>query len=739
MNETPILPVTDILRPVRLRTDVDLPGIHTLSLVGDNAFRVWRSQAPSTNDAPLLVSGQTATNGVDGVSWNTTSTDHVYVEAVANGTATLMYRYTGTGAAAGIVCRASLKMTAADVRLGLMWETTNKVNQIFNPTRKDDSTGNEAVMEVVEDESYAAPRNNLYVVGNPDDGKFRVSLDLDIRPVEKRSRFVCAAYDGEDKVAGSDAPVPAGDDVPVEMKIPGPGDEQTVTYGIRVGFDMDGDGTLSAEEPVWPMEVYRRQSDNSPRYATLRGISKEMYEAHYGDIDGFVHFLGQTTPSLITPNARSFLALCPPSAGCQYRLRHGQSAINGVLTDLTRRQAGEYIATETNTYGLARNQHAHSATAVDITSSGVEIPPAFLERIAQDADKGVILLEGRERVDAEPIRLEVLKSGQKVFESRLALSVLPVEERMDRINLRTSPPGIVSGSGASSSNGKHVIFLHGYKVDEAESVAWGAEIYKRLWQSGSNAEFHNVDWNGNEGVSNGALDYHGNVANALDASPALRTHVNSLGGEKILMAHSLGNMVVSAATGKYGMDADKYFMLNAAVAAEACDSGLFDETPGNVMVHEDWQNFTNTWWSAKYHELFAGTGDGRRNLTWKNFFANMLAFATVYNVWSSGDEVLELHGGTPYSTTGVFDSMGRYSWHKQEIHKGRGALDPAGTSWAGWGIEDPSCTFLNPLSYTNQPPTQVVASMSGMRKECLFQQRPTQTVLFRLRGHALGI
>ena len=34
-----------------------------------------------------------------------------------------------------------------------------------------------------------------------------------------------------------------------------------------------------------------------------------MYDEHYSDIYGFVHFLGQSTPSLVVPNARSFLAL----------------------------------------------------------------------------------------------------------------------------------------------------------------------------------------------------------------------------------------------------------------------------------------------------------------------------------------------------------------------------------------------------------------------------------------------
>lgn len=272
-----------------------------------------------------------------------------------------------------------------------------------------------------------------------------------------------------------------------------------------------------------------------------------------------------------------------------------------------------------------------------------------------------------------------------------------------------------------------MVFLHGFKVDAEGSRAWGAEIFKRLWQSGCNTRFHNVDWKGDEGIAFGTgsgVNYQGNVFNALQTAPDLRTYVNGLSGDRVVMAHSLGNMVASAAIGKYGMDAEKYFMLNAAVAAEACDSGLFDESSSNVMVHEDWQNITNTCWSAKYHELFAGTGDDRRNLTWKNFFANMLTSTTVYNVWSSGDEVLELHGGTPYSTTGVFDSMGRYSWHKQEIHKGRGALDPAGTSWAGWGIEDPSYTFLNPLIYTNQPPTQAEV-IEMMKLYPLFLQEPT--------------
>ena len=42
-------------------------------------------------------------------------------------------------------------------------------------------------------------------------------------------------------------------------------------------------------------------------------------------------------------------------------------------------------------------------------------------------------------------------------------------------------------------------------------------------------------------------------------------------GEVSVMAHSLGNMVVSSAIALEGMDVDRYFLLDAAVAAEAYD------------------------------------------------------------------------------------------------------------------------------------------------------------------------
>ena len=39
-----------------------------------------------------------------------------------------------------------------------------------------------------------------------------------------------------------------------------------------------------------------------------------------------------------------------------------------------------------------------------------------------------------------------------------------------------------------------------------------------------------------------------------------------------------------------------------------------------------------------------------------------------------------------HTWTGIGSSWGHYSWHKQELFKGRGGL--GGTSWSGWNIEE---------------------------------------------------
>lgn len=112
-------------------------------------------------------------------------------------------------------------------------------------------------------------------------------------------------------------------------------------------------------------------------------------------------------------------------------------------------------------------------------------------------------------------------------------------------------------------------------------------MFKRLYQSVSNAKFWGVTWEGDLGLVT-ALHYQEDVANCFLVASNLYSEISAV-PNKIMLAHSLGNMVVSAAIEDYGLSVDNYFMLNAAVAIEAYDAAeCRADTNGNYMVHEDW-------------------------------------------------------------------------------------------------------------------------------------------------------
>jgi esterase/lipase superfamily enzyme len=72
-------------------------------------------------------------------------------------------------------------------------------------------------------------------------------------------------------------------------------------------------------------------------------------------------------------------------------------------------------------------------------------------------------------------------------------------------------------------------------------------MFKRLWQTGCDMKFVGVTWFGEEGVLE-AFHYQENVRNALlsgESFAALMSHYSQ--DKTVVMAHSLGNMVVSSA------------------------------------------------------------------------------------------------------------------------------------------------------------------------------------------------
>ncbi len=89
-----------------------------------------------------------------------------------------------------------------------------------------------------------------------------------------------------------------------------------------------------------------------------------------------------------------------------------------------------------------------------------------------------------------------------------------------------------------------VFFVHGANVSERGARAWASEMFKRLWQAGANMEFCPVAWESDIGPS---YNYQVNVSNAFVTARHLTTIVGETQGRKVMIAHSLGTMVVAAA------------------------------------------------------------------------------------------------------------------------------------------------------------------------------------------------
>jgi hypothetical protein len=90
------------------------------------------------------------------------------------------------------------------------------------------------------------------------------------------------------------------------------------------------------------------------------------------------------------------------------------------------------------------------------------------------------------------------------------------------------------------------VFLHGYNVtEESARRGWFPTVYKRLYWTGSKANFVGVTWEGDEDEFN--LWFNLNVANALKGALGIGEFIASLPGPRDVFAHSLGNLVMSEA------------------------------------------------------------------------------------------------------------------------------------------------------------------------------------------------
>ena len=426
-----------------------------------------------------------------------------------------------------------------------------------------------------------------------------------------------------------------------------------------------------------------------------------------------------------------------PVGTYRYRLKSPGENLNMVLPQTTRDHAGDYLTDVTTARAAAER------LVKMLTKSGelpVTIGEALGTSMQQQLDQSIreagidgaeplILLEGR-KAGKEPLTLDVLDStGKVVFTSSLNLSLDGVEQMFRHVNLvptigNPNAPPVETGkigehaaeggeanrySSADFANPAHFsgfdaelndhyfVMVHGANVDGQAARAWHSEMFKRLYWSGSKTKFVGVTWYSDEG-SNG--NYQENVVNAFRTAAQFGQNIAKAthNAPVTIMAHSLGNMVVSSYLNDYyrlhPLNVTDYFMFNAAVPLESylgdyqgyAEGKLNDPdapkifSSDNSMVPSEWFGYDKQLGASEWHQLF-GTDDPRRKLTWRNRFADLPTGINYYSFYSTGEDVLATYAG---ETPDISD-LGRHSWVLQEKWKGCDLL-LGSTDLMGWGF-----------------------------------------------------
>lgn len=512
-----------------------------------------------------------------------------------------------------------------------------------------------------------------------------------------------------------------------------------------------------------------RKIDESDR------VSAELQETYYfwiNDDDGHGDTEGTgipgsgnlTNPTTVTGtrdltdffpvylDTKELQTVFPPSV-YTYKLQHETSSLNVVETALEPSGSGKYLTDVPTAQGLALSPK------MIITTGGYTLSNAILD------GKGIVLVDGWKEATT-PIRLAVFDViGKLVHEdARLNLSIAGVEQMFRHKNLirlakggegplpaHNSKPGgepdrfigltdQPANFPDAEENNSNLVVLHGYNVDGQEARGFHAEMFKRLYWAGSKARFWAVSWYGAETKKYLANlftpDYHTNVVNAFDTASVLKDFLSSsVKGDVTLMAHSLGNVVVSAMLSDNPAFWDNasstriknYLMVDAAVAIEAYD-GSAAKNPD--MVHQAWSGYKESLWASEWHQRFTAT-DHRSKLTWRDRFKARPVLTKYYNFYSSGEEVLAtLTANTPITDVFIeqLNQLGSYAWAVQEKLKGANPLsvDIIGNSLGGWGFNgDDTEYYVTKLDvYGYELPIPISATNAELIDENILMTKP---------------
>jgi hypothetical protein len=217
---------------------------------GSFRIREW-SLGWTTNQYPVRQEYGTSTVAfyVEGVNASSVTNDVRFLVKVED-------RDNPGGVVTNMACTTILKVDFKE-----LWETSNRVNQIFNPTLKDDPP--------------PTASNKIYVVESPADDQYHVTLDVDDQPASMRSKLMYAVFFGGSKISGNEGFFPATGPADITFNHPSVFTTLEEDFELRVGYDLNGNSTLDSTEEI-PISVTNNvgriigplivRGTSSPRY-----------------------------------------------------------------------------------------------------------------------------------------------------------------------------------------------------------------------------------------------------------------------------------------------------------------------------------------------------------------------------------------------------------------------------------------------------------------------------------------
>ena len=431
----------------------------------------------------------------------------------------------------------------------------------------------------------------------------------------------------------------------------------------------------------WPMSFSYPGGINGHN----RNVQKSGDNCTNGSVDG-QNDLVDFTPFLINLS-EVFFSKEPDDISRNVKWELKSDCVKVVWTKLSAEKAESFHTEKNDECGEKLNKASCKADSTSI-KDWTSFSPAFAEYV--DNNKGVVLVEGCAAAGTNSkFQIRGMLDGKVLTRGAVNLSISEVEDMFRWINLR-SVTGDNGGKMTNIANptnrpddecdSKHFVFVHGYNVNEDSAIGWASEVFKRFWQAGVKAKFVGVDWNGDKSQLYFPLPYWGtvapnyyvNVENAFNSAASLKTELDKLNGPKVVLGHSLGNVLVSSAICDKGLEC-KYYLLNAAVAGEAYNKNFY----AHEMVRASWRDIPQKIWAANWYALDKFSeyeDDFRKEIFWRSRFVSLKNAISYY---STTEDVL-----TNPTTNGLGEA-----WSKQELFKGSPIkIFASGKCDAGWSI-----------------------------------------------------